>query len=914
MLDLLSREIQRTIKKYPSFFDARLVTGLERLKANAPENFLALRTPQHLKTLLTVQFFMQKKMEDVLESEKGEYDLIFIKLFQSGPRICCALSFHSSYNFNQEQLLAIFHTLIPSVQTVIHSSYVWFHPIFSYQFCYIEVEKMRGQGLSTKELRALEKAFREQLLALSPLTPTIFWPYNAEESFRQVLLLQREMQDPMELPHISITFQEQTLSSLEFLVHYARPGAEKSLEEALKKLPHSFDYFFRFKKLVTHPFPVIIGVFSLKVPSSVFDVRGSINLLYARRYIAKYLEAVFGPFRDYNGGLFEKQQAHFGLLRVNFSDKIPLFDLFAEKLFYAIHPIEARLSLSLSEAEELFLAFSEILQSKENDAIVRRGNSVIIIKNGSASESLSPYYREAESENRAHAHLPFGTADYFCCLGPNVAAEIPTLLNQTQAIRKKMRPLQLSFQEGAPPSMNPHLSAGDMRCRILSKLLFEGLIRLNSQGEPEPAGAIEYLTSEDGLRYTFKLRSCFWSNGEKVTSNDYVTSWQRALRDSVSHPEHLFVLKNGRLLKEFRCDGHSLGVHALDARTLEIELEYPDPYFLHKLAQPFFFPLFGSMREPKWFNGPYLIRHQKKEGLLLERNPYFWKTERPYFEQIEIKWGHHLEGIFHLFQEGKTDWIGDPLGTLSSEQIVQLQRENLLNTRKVNRRFLVHFNTQLPHLNHPNIRHALSLAIERPFICETIFPLSTPLSHLSLPRETAPQLFAAGLKELGLNKKKFPQLTFTYSHQTGREMLAHSLQTFWQKQLGLSVKLEKIEWNLFRTKLEKGEFEISGTIQETLENAPLEFLERFEGASSWNFSKWKEPQFRSLLQQARLAPDSGARLELQNKAEAILCAEAPFTPLFRCAHLFAHHAKLENYFFDQEGCVDLSQAYFKEDL
>ena len=908
----LREEIEKAVLKYPNLFDVRLRNGLARLSANAPDDFLSSRSNKHLKSLLVVQFFMQKKIERALDEKNADHNLLLVRLLQIGSRICCAISYHASYCFHQEQLLSIFHTLLPGIQTMHHSSYTWFHPTLSYQFCYLEVEKMRGKGLSTRDLRFFEKSIREQLLAVSPRTPTIFWPYNTEESFRQVQFLQKELQNPDDLPHISILFQEQTLTTLEFLIHYARPKSPNPIEEALERLPHSFDSFLRFKKFVSQPFPMEIGAFSLKVPSSVFDVRGSINLLYARRYIAKYLEMICGPFRDYNGGLFEKQQYQFEILRVNLSDKIPLFDLFAEKVFYALHPIEARLGLSLKDAENLFLAFSEILQSKETYAISRIGENVIVVKNGHSSEVLASVYREAAADTTAFAHISLGTADYFCCIGPHVGVDIPALITQKTSVQKKIRPLRLSFQEGAPPSLNPHLTSGDMRCRMLGKLLFEGLIRLNSQAEPEPAGAIEYYASEDCLRYTFKLRSTFWSNGEKVTAIDYVTSWQRALRDGVSHPEQLFVIKNGRLFRDFQCDSTKLGVRAEDSTTLEIELEYPDPYFLHKLAQPFFFPVFGSMREPKWFNGPYIIHSQTHEGFLLERNPYFWKTSPSYLEQIEIKWQGDMEEIYQRFAEGQADWIGNPLSTLSPNHIQLLQSKNQLKTRKVNRRFLVHFNTKLTHLSHPNIRHALSLAIERSLICDKIFPLSTPLFHLASPRENVQKLFEQGLKEIHLPKQNFPPLTFTYSHQTGREELAQFLQSTWQQELGISVRLEKIDWNLFRNKLEKGEFEITGTIQETLENAPLEFLERFEGTSSWNFSQWQHPGYRSFLDQARQAHESGRRLELQNKAEAILSAESPFTPLFRCSHLFAHHTSLKNYFFDQEGCVDFSQAYFEE--
>jgi oligopeptide transport system substrate-binding protein len=913
MLGTLCAEIRKVMQKYPDTFDVRLQTGLDRLAANAPDDFFSLRSYKHVTSLLRVQFFIQKKIEREIETERGDHDLLFVKLFQNGPRICCATAFHASYNFNQEQLLAIFHTLLPSIQTVLNSSYMWFHPIFSYQFCYIEVEKMRGSSLSIKSLRALEKSIWEQLLALSPLTPTIFWPYNAEESFRQVQFLQKEMQNPSELAHISILFQEQTLTSLEFLVHFARPKNTIPAEEVLQQLPHSFDFFFRFKKFVSHPFPIEIGAFSLKVPSSIFNVRGSINLLYARRYISKYLEVLFGPFRDYNGGLFEKQQYHFEVLRVNLGDKIPLFDLFAEKVFYALHPLEARLGLSLKDAENLFLAFSEILQTNDSYALVRRGDTVVVVKNGHSDNIFASVYREAASATTAHANLSLGATDYFCCLGPQVADQIPALITQKNAAHKNMRTLRLSFQEGVPPSLNPHISSADMRCRTLSKLLFEGLIRLNEHGMPEMAGAIDYDMSEDGLKYTFKLRPCFWSNGEKVTSIDYVASWQRALREGMSHSEQLYVLKNARLFKEFQCDGKKLGVHAVDSKTLEIELEYPDPQFLHRLARPFFFPIFGSMREPKWFNGPYLIRKQTSTELLLERNPYFWKTDPQCFEQIEIRWSSEMEEIYRMFQQGETDWIGDPLSSLSAQLIPLLQKQACLNTRPINRHFVIHFNTKLPYLSNPLIRQALSSVIERQHICETIFPLSTPQLPGFTPKETIQELFTLGLKEMNFTKDTFPPLTFTYSPQSGRDALAHYLRSIWQNQLGIQVNLEKIEWNVFRKKIEKGEFEITGAIHGgALEKSSLELLERFEGVTSWNFSQWQQTHYRFLLNQARQAIDPNQRLDFQKQAEEILGAELPFTPLFNCSYSFAHRPGLQNFFFDPEGCVDFSQAYLNE--
>lgn len=908
MENLLRKKILEKVPHFPHFLDERLMTGFNRLCANAPSDFLKIRSHKHLMYLILAQFFLQQRMEKALLESKSDQKPLFIKLFQTGSRICLAMTIHSSYFFNRDQWISLFHSLLPGIQTVPQSCFAWFHPDLDYHFFYFEVDKIRGEGVAKKDLKLLEKSLKEQLLALPPLTPAIFWPYNTEESFRQIQLLLREMENPDDLPHISILFQEQTPIALEFLIHYSRPQPSISIEQAIKQLPRSFDYFFRFKRKLTHPFPIEAGAFSVKVPASLFVVRGSINLLYARRYLSKYLEIIFGPFRDYNGGLFEKQQTHFEHLRVNLSSKIALFDLFAEKIFYALHPVEARIGLSLNDAERLFIAFSEILQKKENFCVVERDERTIVVKNGNRADWLAEFEENAQ-EITAHAYLSLGTADYFCCIGPNITSKVPPFLAKKNPVYKKSNTLKLRFQEGAPPSLNPQLSSGDMRCRMLLKLLFEGLMRLNGNGEPIPAGTVTYFSSPEGTHYLFKLRPCFWSNGERVTAIDYVSSWQRALRDPVSHPEQLFIIKNGKLYKEHKCEAEKLGIRALDAATLEIELERPDPYFLHKLAHPFYFPLLGSMREPKWFNGPYHIRSQSPEGMILEKNPYFWGIENSFFEQIEIKWIDDMTNIYKAFQEGKTDWIGDPLSPLSPNLIDKLQIEGHLKTRKVNRRFLLHYNTQLHQLSSPSIRQALSYSLKRSEICDIFpysYPISIPVIHNKNPRE----LFDEGVKQLGYRRDTFPTITFTYSHHAGREKLALYLKETWEKQLGLKIELKQIEWNLFRNQLEKGKFEITATIQETLDNSPLEFLDRFEGANSWNFSQWKHPLYRKMLDRARASLSTEEKMSLQRKAEQILLNEMPFTPLFICTHLFAHRVDLQNYFFDSEGCVDFAQARF----
>ena len=316
VLDLRSRlaeTAREAADRFPGVFDGRFYRGTDRLIANASDDFLEGRPFEDLRKILLVQFFLQSRMERALREGQKQ---VFLKLFSKGPQIGMALVYAASCGVQPESAMRALQSLLPGTQEVRNSFYLWHHPELSYVYCYREVCKIRGQEVGRKDLKAIERELREQLLLVPSLTPGLFWPYNKEDAYRQIQLLQREIKRNEDLPHVSVHFREQTASSLEFLIYLVRPKFAEPLDQVFKCLPDSLPFFCRCQYENRVPTPVQAGVFSVKLPSAAFEVCGSINLLYARRYLLKFLEAAVGPFRDYNGGLFEMQQQHFEAIRV----------------------------------------------------------------------------------------------------------------------------------------------------------------------------------------------------------------------------------------------------------------------------------------------------------------------------------------------------------------------------------------------------------------------------------------------------------------------------------------------------------------------------------------------------------------------------------------------------------------------
>jgi oligopeptide transport system substrate-binding protein len=118
-----------------------------------------------------------------------------------------------------------------------------------------------------------------------------------------------------------------------------------------------------------------------------------------------------------------------------------------------------------------------------------------------------------------------------------------------------LAPAQVRFVNGVEPNtLDPHLLTGQPDGRI-GTALFEGLTRTEAKSlRPAPGVASSWEISDDGLRYTFRLRrdSC-WSDGVPITAADFVYSWRRVLdpRLGAEYAYMLHSVRGARALNTF---------------------------------------------------------------------------------------------------------------------------------------------------------------------------------------------------------------------------------------------------------------------------------------------------------------------------------------------------------------------------
>lgn len=124
-------------------------------------------------------------------------------------------------------------------------------------------------------------------------------------------------------------------------------------------------------------------------------------------------------------------------------------------------------------------------------------------------------------------------------------------------------------------TLDPQTASGEPAWVVISSL-FEGLCRIDEDGQVVPGVAKKWEANAENTQFTFYLRGgAKWSDGSPVTADDFVFAVQRALRPETATPsvDDLFILKGARQVYNKEIPESALGVEARDELTLVVQLE-----------------------------------------------------------------------------------------------------------------------------------------------------------------------------------------------------------------------------------------------------------------------------------------------------------------------------------------------------
>ena len=453
----------------------------------------------------------------------------------------------------------------------------------------------------------------------------------------------------------------------------------------------------------------------------------------------------------------------------------------------------------------------------------------------------------------------------------------------------------LSLDAGEAEELDPALTHSGPSGAIGD--LFRGLVVLDPNLQIRPALAEDWQVSSDGAVYTFSLDpEARFHNGRPVTADDVVFSWERAASAELASPTAMTYLGDIAGLAAYHSgQADSItGVKVIDEHTLRVTLESPRVTFLYKLAYPVSWIVdrynvgFPGWEQHPNGTGPYrVLQHLEDQVLLLEANPRFLGGQPPIEFVRYLMYAGYAQQLYEQGEIDRTFVLRDQISRVEDPGDGLYGR---LLTEPAMCTYYVTLNTATPPFDDPKVRQAFARAVDRERYVEALtngedmpalglLPPGMPGYGASLePPTFDPEAARALLAESSYGTAGLPEIVWTVPTSGGYASAAVSfLADTWQRELGVEMTLEGIEWQDYYTRLDAGDYGqilLEGWCADypDAENF-LEVL--FHSDSAENRAHYSSAEFDALVEAARAEADTAARLELFRQAEQRLLDDSP---------------------------------------
>ena len=480
-----------------------------------------------------------------------------------------------------------------------------------------------------------------------------------------------------------------------------------------------------------------------------------------------------------------------------------------------------------------------------------------------------------------------------------------------------------SNPETLDPALNSAVDGGNTIITV-----FETLLIINENNEAVPGQAESWTTSEDGLTWTFTMRDGLkWSDGSELNAKDFEYSFKRMANPDTTAPYAETCLGMIDGFEEAAgfpdADGNptvepnfdALNVKASDdGKTLTIVLGYPCSYFDKIAAFAAMSPVQKATVEANgdaWAtspdtyvcNGPYMITEwTPSERIVLTKNPNYvggWDSSKIVSDSITLLLLEDSSASYAAYNSGEAVLIKD----VPTDEIPSLTKaedggdfyvDTILGT------YYVSLNLKRDAFKDAKVRKALSLAIDRDYVANTIMQgtYSTADSivgpgivdekgnfhdngnapYISADYEANLAEAKKLLAEAGYpNGEGYPVIEYSCNDAGYHVPLAEYLQQAWGD-LGITLTINKMEWSSFTPARRAGEYDVARNGWVMDYNDPSNMLDLFCSGNGNNDGKYSNPEFDAAIDASRVA-DVTEHFAQLHKAEDILMEDTGCLPI-----------------------------------
>jgi oligopeptide transport system substrate-binding protein len=491
-----------------------------------------------------------------------------------------------------------------------------------------------------------------------------------------------------------------------------------------------------------------------------------------------------------------------------------------------------------------------------------------------------------------------------------------------------------------PDSIDPGITVNTYAKPIVNNA-FEGLITYDANNNMIPALAESWEISDDGLVYTFKLRSGLkWSDGTPLTAEDFRYSWIRVITPETGSRQtdqlRPYVL-GGQEFFEGKIGEEEVGIAAEDANTLKVTLKSPTPFFLGLVATYTFSPVQRAAVEKygeKWTldaesyvsNGPFKVtKINFNESYEFEKNENYWNAANVKLDKLKFIFIADTSTALTAFRAGEIDGFWEaPANDLPT---LRAESDELITVMAYGTTYHLMNNTEPP-FDNKFVRKAFNLAIDRKALIEDVLGTNDiPAYALVSPGyvvdgvdstegrssyEMAPgaqqEAARAALAEAGYpDGKGFPTIVYYYSTNDTFKKTVEALTAMLKTNLNIDITLKTADWAVFYEDVRAGKYQLAQMGWGGGFLHPMTFLPLMETNGVNNLSKYSNPAYDALVTEIQSTTDPKKAVELVRRAEDTMMGDYPCLPLFHRSYAYMMRKGTAGYFR-----TPLNDLYFRD--
>ena len=505
--------------------------------------------------------------------------------------------------------------------------------------------------------------------------------------------------------------------------------------------------------------------------------------------------------------------------------------------------------------------------------------------------------------------------------------------------------------EGSPESFNPQFGTSLVTFDASARVLFNRLLSIDSStGKIVPSLAVKWKKSKDNLSYTFELRkqvsfheTDWFSPSRFFNSEDVVFSFNRQ-----KNIGNFFHKVKGLHYSYFQGTGLSDNldsVTAEDEHTVTFQLRKPDPSFLIYLSMEFSSILSAEYAEHIMTNalakdqldnkpigtGPFILKRYQNDAFIRYTAHPNYMDGKEAIENLVFVITPDPSLRYARLVSGECDVMAQPLSShyqlLKANPDINVQQQAGLNIG------YWAFNTLKEPFDNPLVREALSHAINRETILQTVFSNLGTLSNSPLPITMKPH-YNEDLTEIVYDPILAKELLIKAGYEQGFEMdiwaapiqrsynpdgqlMAELMQEDLRK-IGVKANIVTYNWVSFLNKVSNGEHQTAllGWVADNQD--PGDFLSSILSCtaikSKTNRAFWCNTDFDDLIYQAQKTSNINVKKELFHKAQEVFREDLPWLPIGSGLTIQASNNKVKNLSIKLTGGISFSGVYKESSL